>query len=35
LVGCTLILAGGLVSQLKSLLTPSAGEPIQHPHGTN
>jgi drug/metabolite transporter (DMT)-like permease len=35
LIGCALILAGGLMSQLKSLLTPTPGEPIQHPHGTN
>ncbi len=35
LIGCGLILAGGLVSQLKSLLTPTPGEPIQHPYGTN
>ena len=35
LIGCALILAGGLVSQLKLLIKPSAGQPIQHPHGTN
>jgi hypothetical protein len=35
LIGCALIRAGGLMSQLKSLLTPTPGEPIQHPHGTN
>lgn len=35
LIGCALILAGGLVSQLKLLMKPSAGQPIQHPHGTN
>ena len=34
-IGCALILAGGLVSQLKLLMKPSAGQPIQHPHGTN
>jgi hypothetical protein len=30
-----LILAGGLVSQLKVLLKQSAGDPIVHPHGVN
>jgi drug/metabolite transporter (DMT)-like permease len=35
LIGCGLILAGGLVSQLKVLLKQSAGDPIQHPHGVN
>jgi drug/metabolite transporter (DMT)-like permease len=35
LIGCGLIMAGGLVSQLKLLLKQSAGEPIQHPHGVN
>jgi drug/metabolite transporter (DMT)-like permease len=34
-IGCGLILAGGLVSQLKVLLKQSSGEPIQHPHGVN
>jgi drug/metabolite transporter (DMT)-like permease len=34
-IGCGLILAGGLVSQLKLLLKQSSGEPIQHPHGVN
>ena len=33
LVGCGLILAGGLVSQLKVLLKQSDGDPIKHPHG--
>lgn len=35
LIGCGLILAGGLVSQLKVLLNQSAGDPIVHPHGVN
>ncbi len=35
LVGCALILAGGLVSQLKVLLKQSPGDPIKHPHGVN
>lgn len=35
LIGCGLILAGGLVSQLKVLLKQSAGDPIVHPHGVN
>jgi len=35
LVGCGLILAGGLVSQLKVLLKQSPGDPIKHPHGVN
>lgn len=35
LVGCGLILAGGLVSQLKVLLKQSDGDPIKHPHGVN
>jgi drug/metabolite transporter (DMT)-like permease len=35
LIGCGLILAGGLVSQLKVLLKQTAGDPIQHPHGVN
>ena len=35
LIGCALILAGGLISQLKSLLNRAPGEPIQHPHGAN
>ena len=34
-IGCGLILAGGLVSQLKLLFKQSSGEPIQHPHGVN
>ena len=34
-IGCGLILAGGLVSQLKVLLKQSSGQPIQHPHGVN
>jgi len=34
-IGCGLILAGGLISQLKVLLKQSSGEPIQHPHGVN
>lgn len=35
LIGCGLILAGGLVSQLKVLLKQSPGDPIVHPHGVN
>jgi drug/metabolite transporter (DMT)-like permease len=35
LIGCGLILAGGLVSQLKVLLKQSPGDPIKHPHGVN
>lgn len=35
LLGCGLIFAGGLVSQLKVLLKQVPGEPIQHPHGVN
>ena len=35
LIGCGLILAGGLVSQLKVLLKQAPGDPIQHPHGVN
>lgn len=35
LIGCGLILAGGLMSQLKVLLKKSAGDPIVHPHGVN
>ena len=35
LIGCGLILAGGLVSQLKVLLKQSTGDPIVHPHGVN
>ena len=35
LIGCGLILAGGLVSQLKVLLNQSAGDPTVHPHGVN
>jgi drug/metabolite transporter (DMT)-like permease len=35
LLGCGLILAGGLMSQLKVLLKQSAGDPIVHPHGVN
>jgi len=35
LIGCGLILAGGLVSQLKVLLKQSSGDPIKHPHGVN
>jgi|TARA_B110000285_G_scaffold220813_1_gene273003 drug/metabolite transporter (DMT)-like permease len=35
LLGCGLILAGGLVSQLKILLKQSPGEPIMHPPGVN
>lgn len=35
LIGCGLILAGGLMSQLKVLLKQSAGDPIVHPHGVN
>ena len=35
LIGCGLILAGGLVSQLKVLLKQSVGDPIVHPHGVN
>jgi drug/metabolite transporter (DMT)-like permease len=35
LIGCGLILAGGLVSQLKVLLKQGAGDPMQHPHGVN
>lgn len=35
LIGCGLILAGGLVSQLKVLLKQSAGDPIVHRHGVN
>ena len=35
LIGCGLILAGGLISQLKVLLKQSAGDPIAHPHGVD
>lgn len=34
LIGCALILAGGLVSQLKMLMSPSVGASIKHPDET-